>query len=576
MLYNQPYETMADSPFNHRKYRPRPVFSKPDRKWPGRVLDVAPTWCSVDLRDGNQALVEPMSPAQKLRMFDLLVDIGFKEIEVGFPSASTPDYDFVRQLIEERRIPDDVTIQVLTPARPALIERTFGALRGAKRAIVHLYNSTSTVQRQEVFNMSEDEVLNLATTATRLIKDEAEKQPDTAWLFQYSPESFTGTEMPYALRICNAVIDVWQPSRARPVIINLPATVEVNTPNVYADQIEWMSERLHHRQDVRLSLHTHNDRGCGVAAAELGVLAGADRVEGTLLGNGERTGNMCIVTMAMNLYSQGIDPMLDLSNMDRIRTTVETCTQLKVHPRHPYVGDLVFAAFSGSHQDAIHKCLKADRIRRAQDPLCDWHVAYLPIDPRDVGRSYEEVVRVNSQSGKGGVAFVLERQYQLSLPRWMLVDFSPHVQHMTERAGVESSPSALLDLFEATYANMADAAVVSEYSLSRHQGLDVLDVRFSHTAHSIRAEGSGVLEAFVRAITQATGQEIVLVNYDEHSLGSDERAEAIAYVQVSYRDGRGQSYRACGVGRSRDIIEASMRAVCSAVARAQALEKKAA
>jgi len=558
----------SSSAFNHRKYRPQPSFPKPDRRWPDRTLHTAPAWCSVDLRDGNQALIEPMSPAQKLRMFELLVDVGFKEIEVGFPSASNPDFEFVRQLIEQRRIPDDVTVQVLTPARPELIERTFEALRGAKQAIVHLYNSTSTVQRQEVFNMSEDQVRELAVSGARHIRKQAEKQPQTAWYFQYSPESFTGTELSYALCVCNAVIDVWQPSGDRPVIINLPATVEVTTPNVYADQIEWMSERLHQRQHVRLSLHTHNDRGCGVAAAELGVLAGADRIEGTLLGNGERTGNMCVVTMAMNLYSQGIDPKLDLSNMDHIRSTVEACTQLKVHPRHPYAGDLVFAAFSGSHQDAINKCLKADRVRRAEDPLCDWHVAYLPIDPRDVGRSYEEVVRVNSQSGKGGVAFVLEREYQLSLPRWLQVDFSPHVQRMTERAGSVASAAALRELLEGTYSDVDNAVVVQKYDLSRNEGADVLKVQFSQETADIVAEGSGVLEAFVRAMTQFTGQDIVLVNYDEHSLGDDERAEAIAYVQVSCRDPRGQSHRACGVGRSQDIIEASMLAVCNAVARA--------
>jgi 2-isopropylmalate synthase len=557
--------------FNHKKYRPHRPFAKPDRKWPSQTMTAAPDWCSVDLRDGNQALIEPMTPSQKLRMFELLVDVGFKEIEVGFPAASAPDFDFIRQLIREGRVPDDVTIQVLTPARPALIVRTFEALRGARRAIVHLYNSTSTVQREEVFGMSEVEVRNLAVEGATCIRDEAEKQPETEWFFQYSPESFTGTEMEYALSVCNAVIDVWQPRPSRPVIINLPATVEVSTPNVYADQIEWMSERLNHRQYVRLSLHTHNDRGCGVAAAELGVLAGANRVEGTLLGNGERTGNMCVVTMAMNFYSQGIDPRLDLSNMDRIKTTVEACTQLKVHPRHPYAGDLVYSAFSGSHQDAINKCLKADRARRALDPEAPWQVAYLPIDPRDLGRSYDEVVRVNSQSGKGGVAFVLEQQYQLSLPRWLQVDFSPHVQHLTERAGSEASPAALKELFESTYLHVEEAPVIEQYSLARKDGLDSLEAHFRGRDETIRGEGSGVLEAFVRALSRATGLEIILVHYDEHSLGADQGSEAVAYVQVSCRTRQGTPTRACAVGRSRDIIEASMQAVANATTRATKL-----
>ncbi len=553
--------------FDHRKYRPHRPFEKPDRRWPNRALTAAPGWCSVDLRDGNQALIEPMTPAQKLRMFELLVDVGFKEIEVGFPAASAPDFDFIRQLIDESRIPDGVTIQVLTPAREALIARTFEALRGAKRAIVHLYNSTSTVQREEVFAMSRDEVRELAVRGARCIAEEADKQPDTEWLFQYSPESFTGTEMDYALEVCNAVIDQWQPTRERNVIINLPATVEVSTPNVYADQIEWMSDHLHHRENVRLSLHTHNDRGCGVAAAELGVLAGADRVEGTLLGNGERTGNMCVVTMAMNLYSQGVDPQLDLSNMDRIKATVESCTQLKVHPRHPYAGDLVYAAFSGSHQDAINKCLKADRARRAKDPTCEWHVAYLPIDPRDLGRSYDEVVRVNSQSGKGGVAFVLETHYQLSLPKWLQIDFSPHVQKMTEGSSSEASALALKELFETTYSQIDSAPVVEHYELTRSEGIDSLEVRFWGMHEAVRGQGSGVLDAFVSVMSKMTAREIVLVNYHEHSLGTDQGAEAVAYVQVSCPGADGVARRCCGVGRSVDIIEASMQAVANAVSR---------
>ncbi len=554
--------------FNHRKYRPHPHFEKPDRRWPERRLTQAPDFCSVDLRDGNQALIDPMTPAQKLRMFELLVDVGFKEIEVGFPAASAPDFDFIRQLIDEDRVPEDVTIQVLTPARAPLIEQTFEALRGARRAIVHLYNSTSTVQRSEVFKMTEDEVLALAVSGAMEMVRRARQQPETEWLFEYSPESFTGTEMEYAASVCNAVIDVFQPSTERPVIINLPATVEVSTPNVYADQVEWMCERLRKREHVRVSLHTHNDRGTAVAAAELGVLAGADRVEGTLLGNGERTGNMCVVTMAMNLYSQGVDPRLDLSNMDRISSTVAQCTQIQVHPRHPYAGDLVYAAFSGSHQDAINKCLKIDRERRAVDPECDWHVAYLPIDPRDLGRSYDEVVRVNSQSGKGGVAFVLEQKYHLNLPKWLQIDFSPMVQRLTERAGSEASASALKELFDSTYRDVTGAAIVEHYEVSRSEGVERLRVRFTGSSQEYTAEGTGALEAFVDVLSRKTSHEILVVNYDEHTLGSDAHAEAVSYVQLSCRAPGARPTRVCGVGQSRDILEASMQAVTRAVARA--------
>lgn len=553
--------------FDHRKYRPHRPFSKPDRSWPDRSITVAPSWCSVDLRDGNQALVEPMTPEQKLSMFELLVEIGFKEIEVGFPSASAPDFDFIRQLIEEGRVPDDVVIQVLTPARPVLIERTFEALRGAKQAIVHLYNSTSTVQREEVFRMSMEEVKQLAVEGARHIFEQAHKQPQTRWFFEYSPESFTSTEMDYALEVCNAVIAEWHPHAKQPVIINLPATVEVSTPNIYADQIEWMSERLDHREHVRVSLHTHNDRGCGVAAAELGVLAGADRIEGTVLGNGERTGNMCVVTMAMNLYSQGIDPRLNFANMDRIKATVERCTQLTVHPRHPYAGELVYAAFSGSHQDAINKCLKVDRERRSGDPLCDWHVAYLPIDPRDLGRSYQEVVRVNSQSGKGGVAFVLEQEYQISLPKWLQIDFSPHVQRMTEQVGSVASAPALRELFETTYGPPAGAPIVNSYELTRAEHQDSLTVSFKAQPRVIHGQGSGVLEAFVRALESQSAERLVIVNYAEHTLGKDEGAEAMAYVQISCLGASGSQQRSCGMGRSRDIIEASLQAVQNALSR---------
>ena len=404
------------STFNHKKYRPFTPITKPGRRWPDKVIEQAPTWCSVDLRDGNQALIEPMSPGQKLDMFKLLVDVGFKEIEVGFPAASQTDFDFVRQLIEQDMVPDDVTIQVLTQAREHLIARSFESLKGARRAIMHLYNSTSTVQREQVFKKSSDEIKGIAVQGAKWVRDYAAKRTDTEWQFQYSPESFTGTELDYAVEVCDAVIDIWQPTPNNKTIINLPATVEVATPNVYADQIEFMCDRISRRDSVTISLHTHNDRGCGVAASELGVMAGAERIEGTLLGNGERTGNMDIVTMAMNIYSQGIDPQLDLSDMDRIINVVERCTQITVHPRHPYAGDLVFAAFSGSHQDAINKCLAIDeRERSVNGTETHWQVAYLPIDPRDVGRTYQEVIRINSQSGKGGVAYVLEQDYGLVL-----------------------------------------------------------------------------------------------------------------------------------------------------------------
>ncbi len=398
-MLNNPHSGSAIAgDFDHRKYRPVATFNKSDRRWPDQVITKAPRWCSVDLRDGNQALVEPMNPEQKLDLFKLLVEVGFKEIEVGFPAASQPDFDFVRKIIEENLIPDDVSIQVLTQSREELISRSFEALSGAKNAIVHLYNSTSTVQREQVFGMSREEIKAIAVEGAVWVKQYAQRQPNTNWTFEYSPESFTGTEMDYAVEVCNAVTDIWQPTPAKPVIINLPSTVEMTTPNVYADQIEWVNDNIARRDCIQISLHTHNDRGCGVAAAELGIMAGADRVEGTLLGNGERTGNMDVITAAMNMYSQGIDPKLDLSNMDKIIKTVNHCTNIAIHPRHPYAGELVFTAFSGSHQDAINKCLHR---RQADDA---WNVAYLPIDPTDLGRSYQQVIRINSQSGKGGIA----------------------------------------------------------------------------------------------------------------------------------------------------------------------------
>ena len=554
------------SVFNHKKYRPFTPIAKKDRRWPDRVIDRAPDWCSVDLRDGNQALIEPMTASQKLEMFQLLVDVGFKEIEVGFPAASQTDFDFVRQLIEQNLVPDDVTIQVLTQAREPLIKRSFESLKGARSAIMHLYNSTSTVQREQVFKKSPDEIKNIAVQGAIWVRDFAKQQPDTEWQFQYSPESFTGTEIDYAIEVCDAVIDVWKPTRENKTIINLPATVEVSTPNVYADQIETVCDRIAQRDCVRISLHTHNDRGCGVAASELGVMAGAERIEGTLLGNGERTGNMDIVTMAMNIYSQGIDPELDLSDMDRIISVVERCTQLSVHPRHPYAGDLVFAAFSGSHQDAINKCLAIDDTQRKQKGAdAHWQVAYLPIDPRDVGRSYQEVIRINSQSGKGGVAYVLEQDFGLILPRWLQVDFSPHVQARAENSEAEVSSQQVWEIFQDTYIKVDNPVTVAGYQATRSEGRDQLNASLVTTNGEIdiASAGKGILDAFVTAINTRLESNIVIVDYAEHTLGDNEQSEAIAYVQLSVN-----GVRSCGAGCSEDIVGASLRAVLNAVSRA--------
>ncbi|WP_028865963.1 2-isopropylmalate synthase [Psychromonas aquimarina] len=558
--------------FNHKKYRAYAPVQKADRRWPNQIIEAAPQWCSVDLRDGNQALIEPMSPSQKLDMFKLLVDVGFKEIEVGFPAASAPDFDFVRQLIEQDLIPDDVTIQVLTQARKPLIARSFEALKGARKAIVHLYNSTSTVQREQVFKKSRDEIKAIAVQGAQWVRDFAIAQPETSWSFQYSPESFTGTEMDYALEVCDAVINVWQPTPENKVIINLPATVEASTPNVYADQIEWMCDNISSRQSVTISLHTHNDRGCGVAAAELGVLAGADRIEGTLLGNGERTGNMDIVTMAMNIYSQGIDPELNFADMDRIIATVERCTQLAVHPRHAYAGELVFAAFSGSHQDAINKCMAIDAAKRIHDPQAHWQVAYLPIDPRDLGRTYQQVIRINSQSGKGGVAYVLEQDYGIQMPRWMQVDFSPHVQQHAENSESEVSSTIIHDIFSNTYLAPQQSASINSYSLNRQGNKDMLQAQIASVNGSVTidGQGKGVLDAFVRGLSESIETEIVLIDYNEHALPSrkgaeNEQAEAMAYVQLSI-----QGARYCAAAKCDDIVSASLQAVLNAVSRSGA------
>ena len=544
--------------FDYRKYPIYQPLKKVDRRWPDALLTQAPQWCSVDLRDGNQALIDPMTADKKLRLWELLIDLGFKQIEVGFPSASSHDFDFLRKLIEEGRIPDDVTVQVLTQAREELIVRTFEALKGCKRAVLHFYNSTSTVQRDYVFALDRAGITDIAVKGAALVKSVAANYPDTEWVFEYSPESFTGTEMDFAVDVCNAVIDVIRPTPENKMIINLPATVEVSTPNVYADQIEWFCDHVNHRDALLVSLHTHNDRGGAVAASELGLLAGADRIEGTLLGNGERTGNMDIVTMAMNLYSQGIDPELDFSQMDEMIAVCKECTQLPLHPRHPYAGELVFTAFSGSHQDAINKCLA----RRQGDSL--WEVAYLPIDPADIGRSYQEVIRINSQSGKGGVAYVLNRDYGLDLPRWLQVDFSSAVQTMAERSETEVQSKDIYDLFLETYHLNGAPLFVGNYQLARDERVDRLTVQISglEGTPTLLGKGAGVVGAFTDAISSHTGHKIIVVEYSEHTLGSDGDADAICYVQLAI-DGS----RVCGVGRSTDIVHATMSAILSGLGR---------
>ncbi len=546
--------------FDHRKYQPFPAVKLPDRRWPDKVISQAPHWCSVDLRDGNQALIEPMTARQKSRLYDQLIKIGFKEIEVGFPAASSHDFAFVRQLIEENRIPEDVTIQVLTQAREDLIKKTFDALKGVRRAIVHVYNSTSTIQREQVFGLDRAGILDIAVKGAKLVREYAAKYPQTEWVFEYSPESFTQTEMDFALEVCNAVTAVWQPTPQNPVILNLPATVEVSTANVYADQIEWFCNHIDNRDSLLISLHTHNDRGCGVAASELGLLAGADRVEGTLMGNGERTGNLDIVTMAMNLYSQGVDPMLQLGHMDEIIQTVKECTQLPVHPRHPYAGELVFTAFSGSHQDAIKKCLS--RRSANGDQKQPWEVAYLPIDPADIGRSYQEVIRINSQSGKGGIAYVLERNYGLELPRWLQIDFSSAVQAYAEESKSEVEPEVVYELFQQVYFLEDSRWSLGNYRVSREDGVDKLQALVSEggVEHKLSGSGSGVVASFVDAMQGLIGKQIVLVEYSEHALSQSADAEAICYIQLNI-DGD----RFCGVGRSHDIIQASLSAILAAI-----------
>jgi 2-isopropylmalate synthase len=550
------------APMPFHLYRPFTPIPLPDRTWPSRVITRAPRWCSVDLRDGNQALIDPMDSERKRQMFDLLVRCGFKEIEVGFPAASQPDFDFVRLIIEKDLIPDDVMIQVLTQARPEQIERTFEAVRGARQALVHLYNSTSTLQRRVVFGLDRAGIVDIAVRAAQLCRKLVATVPGTDIHFQYSPESFTGTELEFAKQICEAVMDVWEPTAQRPVILNLPATVEMATPNIYGDQIEWFHRNIRARDTIILSLHPHNDRGTAVAAAEFGVMAGADRVEGTLFGNGERTGNVDVVTLALNLFSQGVDPMLNFSDIDAARRTVEHCNRLPVHPRHPYVGDLVYTAFSGSHQDAIKKGFEA--LGKDYDV---WEVPYLPVDPHHLGRSYEAVIRVNSQSGKGGVAYIMKFEHGLDLPRRLQIEFSSVIQRLTEASGTEITADQIWSAFERTYLTVEDPLALIGHPVittASDTGDATIEahVRLSGRERWLKGQGNGPIAAFVEALRGA-GIAVEITDYSEHALSEGADARAAAYVEARI-GGRTR----WGVGLDANIMTASLRAVVSAVNRA--------
>ncbi len=576
-MSSSPYDTrnaQNPSPMAWQRYRPFTPIDLPDRTWPSKVITQAPRWAAVDLRDGNQALIDPMTPARKLRMFQLLVSMGFKEIEVGFPSASQTDFDFVRQLIEQDLIPDDVVIQVLTQSREHLIERTFEAIAGSKQAIVHLYNSTSTLQRRVVFGLDRDGIKDIATHGARLCLKHAENLKGTEVYWEYSPESYTGTELEFAVEVCDAVFDVWEPTPDRKAIVNLPATVEMATPNVYADSIEWMHRNLARRDSLVLSLHPHNDRGTAVAAAELGYMAGADRIEGCLFGNGERTGNVCLITLGMNLFSQGIDPQLDIRDIDEIRRTVEYCNQIGVHERHPYGGDLVYTAFSGSHQDAINKGLAA----MERDALADgvevddyrWEVPYLPIDPKDVGRTYEAVIRVNSQSGKGGVAYIMKTEHKLELPRRLQIEFSQVVQHHTDDEGGEVSPTAMWSYFQDEYLPNP-AAPWGRFSLksikqdSAVDGATSVHVVLTDRGETVELEGSGngPIAAFCDALA-SYGVDVRVLDYAEHAMSSGGDAAAASYLECAV-GGR----VLWGVGIDPSIVTSSLKGIVSAVNRAE-------
>jgi 2-isopropylmalate synthase len=561
------YPTPCDMPY--QKYRAYVPLELPDRTWPDRRMNTAPMWCSVDLRDGNQALIDPMDPARKLKFFEVLVGMGFKEIEVGFPAASQPDFDFIRQIIEEDRIPDDVSIQVLVQCRPELIERTYEAIAGSANAIVHFYNSTSTLQRRVVFGQDRGGIIEIATSAATLIKKMEESVPGTRVSYEYSPESFTGTEPEFAVEICEAVMEAIEPTVENPIILNLPNTVEMYGPNLYADVIEWFGRTIRDRDRVVLSLHPHNDRGTAVAAAELAVLAGADRVEGTLFGNGERTGNVDVVTLAMNLFSQGVDPKLDMSDIDMLRRTAEYCNRLPVHPRHPYVGDLVYTAFSGSHQDAIKKGMAALDRGSEGGEYETWEVPYLPIDPKHVGRTYEAIIRVNSQSGKGGVAYLMDTEHGLDLPRKLQIEFSKTVQAVTEASGTEIRPGELWDVFTRTY--LPDDAgirlISSEVSSAPEVGESVTHVTAQVLVdghhRTLSGQGNGPLNALVNGIRAELGLEVAVLDYSQHALTAGSEASAVAYVEAAGADGA----PTWGVGMDSSILDASLRAVIAAADR---------
>jgi len=540
------------------KYRAFPVINLPDRTWPSKTIDTAPIWCSSDLRDGNQSLIEPMDAAKKLRFWKTLVQVGVKEIEASFPAASQTDFDFVRTLIEEGHIPDDTTIQVLTQGREDLIERTFESLRGAKKAIVHLYNATSPSFRRIVFNQDKDGIKAIAVNAAKLFVKYAAMQPDTEWTFEYSPETFSATELEFAKEVCDAVIEVWNPTPEHKMILNLPATVECATPNVYADQIEWFGRNINRRDSVIISLHTHNDRGTGVAATELGLMAGADRVEGCLFGNGERTGNVDLVTVALNMYTQGLDPQLDFSDIDGVRKVVEECNQIQVHPRHPYVGDLVHTAFSGSHQDAIRKGFSQ------QKPDALWEVPYLPIDPADIGRSYEAVIRVNSQSGKGGIAYLLEQEYGISLPRRMQIEFSQVVQRETDRLGLEMTAKQIHALLISEYLQANTPYALVSHRLQEENGNSAVEVEVAskgqgETNLHWRGKGNGALEALVAGLPVP----VEIMDYNEHAIGAGTNAKAAAYIELRVNGERAVH----GVGIDENITTASFKALFSALNR---------
>jgi len=551
------------------KYQPFTAVELADRTWPDNRITTAPIWCSVDLRDGNQALIEPMDPDRKLMMFQTLVAAGFKEIEVGFPAASAADFDFVRMIIEDGLIPDDVTIQVLTQARRDLIERSYESLVGAREGIMHLYNSTSTTQRRVVFGLDEAGITDIAVKGAEYCKEFEAGMGNTKIRYEYSPESFTGTELPFAKSVCDAVMDVFEPTPEDKTIINLPATVEMSTANLFGDMIEWMHRNLSRRESVVLSVHPHNDRGTAVAAAEFGVMAGADRVEGTLFGNGERTGNVDVVTLALNLFSQGVDPSLDMSDINELRRVAEHCNQLPVHPRHPYVGDLVYTAFSGSHQDAINKGFDAqEKQDAAAGGEAVWDVPYLPVDPADLGRTYEDVIRVNSQSGKGGVAYVLKTEQAMELPRRLQIDFMRVIQEVTDKTGKEIQPNEIWTEFRNTYVNPPDAP----YQLVRHdisqnaRGADRTSIEALVEAAgeewTITGEGNGAVDAFVAAVEERLGVSLRVMDYHEHAIGTGQDAEAVAYLEMRVDD-----KEIWGVGLHSDITTASLRAVMNAVNR---------